>query len=96
MIGLIHHSLKVMVLELFGLELWETVLRENNIDIDIEFAALEYYPDGPLVALVVSLSKNLGVSIDDCLYKFGVWIIPYLIENGYKEHISCLGGNLKV
>lgn len=70
MIGLIHHSLKVMVLELFGLELWETVLRENNIDIDIEFAALEYYPDGPLVALVVSLSKNLGKSRN--------WLSPHL------------------
>ncbi len=75
MYGLVNGSLKRMVIDGHGVDVWQQVLSAAKIDDDF-YVANESYPDAVTYQLVMAGAEVLGVPVSDLLRQFGVhWIL---------------------
>lgn len=76
--GIIFNLLEEMVVEKFGLAVWDELLDAS--DQDGVYVGTETYPDDMLVALVVAAHEKSGIPVDDLVRTFGVYMFPRFHE----------------
>lgn len=89
MYGIVNKAIQDLVTNQFGVETWNQVKEESQIDVDY-FISNEPYDDVVTTKLAVAASKILGISVEEVLIAFGeFWILDtakvkygYLMESG--------------
>src|SRR5690349_1607001 len=77
--GIIFNELNRMVVERFGVEVWERILEEAPLKTTGgAFIGPKTYPDEDLLAIVNQASQLLGVPIDDLIRQYGHFIFANL------------------
>ena len=93
MYGLVNKALKELILERFGLELWNKVMVEARIDND-DFISNESYDDETTYSIVGSASKLTGISATELLRAFGEHWVLRTAREGYGAMMETHGGSL--
>lgn len=93
MFGLVNRGIEDLVCNNFGEEIWDEILEEANLDVEI-FLSMEQYDDSVTYALVAAASKVLNISQDDVLITFGEYWILYTAREGYGELMKLSGNTL--
>ncbi|MCU0757357.1 MAG: heme NO-binding domain-containing protein [Xanthomonadales bacterium] len=93
MYGLVNNAIRSMILENHGPDRWRAVLAESGVP-DDSFLAMRSYDDSITYGLVVAASKNLGVSVEDCLQTFGEYWVLETASKAYPELMATAGRNL--
>jgi len=93
MYGLVNSSLKNMVIEHFGPQVWERVLVESGAPRD-SFLTMRSYDDATTYSLVAAASRVLDEPVETCLEMFGqYWILTTATES-YGELLDATGVDL--
>ncbi|NHN37217.1 guanylyl cyclase [Pseudomaricurvus alcaniphilus] len=93
MYGLINKSLKSMVIDHHGQELWQQILSTSGVDLD-SFVSMQRYDDQVTYALVGATSEVLKTPAEDCLEAFGVYWSTVVAPNAYGVLLDSTGTNL--
>eukprot|EP00939_MAST-03C_sp_MAST-3C-sp1_P003966 g3966.t1 len=99
--GLIHLILKELIVEKFGLEKWQDILKrlgiENPTEKDADAGVIDptkYYPDDLTVKAVVTTAEVLGVTFDDAMRVYGQYFVSYIHMGGHLRMLQSMGDNL--
>lgn len=76
--GIVFTSLGDMVEEKFGLETWNTLLKDVNLPSGGIYTAGGTYPDEELTALIMGMSKLVKREPSELIETFGVYMFPVL------------------
>ena len=93
MYGLVNRGIEELVCTNFGEEVWEKILEEANLDVEI-FLSMEQYDDAVTYALVAAASKVLNISAEDILMTFGEYWTLYTAQEGYGDLMKLSGSTL--
>lgn len=74
--GVIFTSLSDLVIEKFGLGLWDEVIRETNLPSKGSYTATGTYEFEELAALVQKLSEKVKIPIPILLESYGQYVFP--------------------
>lgn len=72
--GIVFTMLADMVVEKFGLEVWDELLTKAGDD--GIYVSTETYPDEALTALVVAAHEKSGIPVNDLIRTFGEYMFP--------------------
>jgi guanylate cyclase soluble subunit beta len=96
MLGWINDCLEKLVLETFGVEVWHAVKAKAGCEVkDGGFLKLEHYSDKSTTDLVDAASELSGLTVPQVYEAFGVFFVPYVIDEGYENLLCCQGSTLK-
>jgi len=76
--GIVFTMLADMVVENFGLEVWDQLLQKSAED--GIYVSTETYPDESLTALVVAAHEISGIPVNDLVRSFGEYMFPIFYE----------------
>lgn len=92
----IHDCLEQLVLEKFGVDVWDKIKQAAGCTIPIGgFDVVANYPDSLLLAMVGAASSLLAVPGDDVLELFGSYFMGYVRRKGFGDLVCCLGDSLR-
>lgn len=75
MYGIVNQAIQGLILDSYGVEKWQEILKDSKVDVE-NFSNKGIYPDKITYDLAASASKVLGVSIDEVLLSFGkYWVL---------------------
>ncbi len=80
--GIVFTMLADMVIEKFGLDVWDELLTKTGDD--GIYVSTETYPDEALTALVVAAHEKSGIPVNDLVRAFGEYMFPLF----YKKNPS--------
>ncbi len=93
MYGLVHTSVRDMVLKNHGPATWEQIRSTAGVG-DEDFLAMKSYSDSIIVNLVSATSETLKITPEECLNAFGqFWVLDTAAKH-YKEMIDGFGSNM--
>lgn len=78
--GVIYTILSDMVIENYGMELWNDVISDAAIESGGAFTAGVQYNDSELIGIVTQLSQKLSVPVNDLVQSYGEYLFPKLLE----------------
>ncbi|EKD71129.1 MAG: hypothetical protein ACD_46C00266G0003 [uncultured bacterium] len=78
--GIVFTSLGDMIIERYGLETWDNLLSQVNLESGGSYAAGGTYPDTELVALVTTIAKMKNIEVPALLEQFGEYMFPVLAK----------------
>lgn len=84
--GIVFTMLADMVVEKFGLEVWDELL--SKAEDDGIYVSTETYPDEALIALVVAAHEKSGIPVNDLVRAFGEYMFPIFYQKNpsfFKE-----------
>ena len=93
MYGMVNRALQEMVETNHGPELWERILRQAGVDIDV-FISSEGYPDELTYRLFGAASEEMGVGADQILEDFGIHWIVETAQRSYGDMMASNGTSL--
>jgi hypothetical protein len=93
MYGLVNKAVAELVINTYGREQWERILKDADIK-DDSFIGMESYPDQSTYDLVSSASKILSLTEEQVLEAFGEYWITYTAEEGYGNLLDMAGNSL--
>ena len=93
MYGLINNALKEMILEKFGEETWNDVLRESGVPED-SFLTMRSYDDEITYSLAGAASKVVGAPVEACLEMFGEYWVLETASKSYGMLLKAAGQNM--
>ncbi|MCX2980589.1 guanylyl cyclase [Halieaceae bacterium IMCC14734] len=93
MYGLIHSSLKDMINEKYGEEIWQEVLASSGVP-DASFLAMRSYDDEIIYSLVVAASEVLNAPADACLEMFGEYWVLETASKSYGMLLDAAGNDM--
>jgi guanylate cyclase soluble subunit beta len=93
MYGLINNSLKSMILEKFGEEQWQGVLKASGVPVD-SFLTMRSYDDSVTYALAGAASEVLGAPLDACLEMFGEYWVLETATKSYGMLLNAAGQDM--
>lgn len=76
--GIVFTMLADMVVEKFGLEVWDQILEKSGED--GIYVSSETYTDESLTALVVAAHEKSGIPVNDLVKVFGEYMFPLFYE----------------
>lgn len=76
--GIIFTSLQEMIENDYGIAFWDTVLASCGEATDGIFISFETYPDSVLLVLIEKITEQLGISLNEFLVDFGIYLFPRL------------------
>jgi len=76
--GTIFTTFEQFVTDSFGIEIFEEILDETELETSEPFVGPGTYPASDLIALLGTATKKLGISVDDALRAFGAYSFPKL------------------
>ncbi|KAG8192153.1 hypothetical protein JTE90_027795 [Oedothorax gibbosus] len=91
MYGFVNHALELLVVRNFGEEMWETIKKEAEIEIEGQFLVRVIYEDEITYHLVFAAEKCLGIAAADILELFGRMFFDFCQESGYDKILQVLG-----
>ncbi|KAK3085838.1 hypothetical protein FSP39_009453 [Pinctada imbricata] len=89
--GHVHLCLREMVIEQYGKEIWQAILKEASLDDDNDFMLFHYYEDQRTISLVGAISKFTGLDISGVLEAYGHYFYYYANSRGYDRMLRTLG-----
>ena len=93
MYGLVHTSVRDMVLQNHGTGNWEKIRAIAEVG-DEELLAMKSYDDSIILSLVSAASEILEITSDQCLDEFGQFWILDTAAKQYSEMIDGLGPSI--
>ena len=93
MYGLIHTALKGMIIEKFGDQQWDEVLKTSSVPED-SFLSMQSYDDAVVYDLVGAASEVLGAPAETCLEMFGEYWVLETASKTYESLMTAAGSNL--
>jgi guanylate cyclase soluble subunit beta len=93
MYGLINSALKGMMLEQYGNETWNKVLKQSGVPED-SFLSMRSYDDKITYDLVGATSEVLGAPPEACLKLFGQYWVMEVATEAYQSLMDASGQNL--
>ncbi|MCW8876034.1 MAG: heme NO-binding domain-containing protein [Kangiellaceae bacterium] len=78
--GVIYTILADMVIDNYGMELWNEVISEASLDSGGAFTAGVQYSDSELIGIVNQLSQKLSVPVKDLIKVYGEYLFPQLLK----------------
>jgi len=93
MYGLIHNSVRDLVLNDLGADVWEQVTEKAQVS-EQEFLSLKSYEDAVLLRILGAISDVGGIPLDDLLYRFGLHFIRHTAYTHYAGVMSMYGRSL--
>jgi len=91
MYGIVNQAIQGLVVDSFGQQKWEEILKDSNVDI-VSFSNKGIYPDKITYDLANSASRILKVSLDDVLFSFGKYWVLNVANLKYNSLLKT-GGN---
>ena len=93
MYGLVHTSVRDMVLQNHGTDTWEKIRAIAGVG-DEDFLAMNSYDDSIILSLVSAASETLEITSDQCLDEFGqFWVLDTAAKH-YREMIDGFGHSI--
>ena len=93
MYGLVHTSVRDMVLKNHGPATWEQIRSTAGVG-DEDFLAMKSYSDSIILNVVSATSETLKITPEECLNAFGqFWVLDTAAKH-YKEMIHGFGSNM--
>lgn len=93
MYGMIHKSIRDMVIDGFGDAAWQRVMEASKID-DSAFLSMQSYDDSVTYELVAAVSKSLGMDVNSCLMAFGRHWVTHTAKKSYGNIFAAYGDGL--
>ena len=78
--GIVYTILADMVVENYGMALWNEVISESELESGGAFTAGAQYNDSELIGIVNQLSLRLSVPANDLIRGYGEYLFPKLLE----------------
>lgn len=91
MYGFVNHALELLVLRNFGVETWEKIKKEAEIEMDGQFLVRLIYEDEMTYNIVAAAEKVLQIPAGDILELFGKMFFDFCQESGYDKILQVLG-----
>ncbi len=92
MYGMIHKSIRELVIQSYGENRWERIAQDAEVDPE-DFLSLRNYDDGIVYRLVSACSENLSMDPNELLVAFGKhWVLVTAAEQ-YDQLIKSYGKN---
>jgi len=91
MYGIVNQAIQGLVIDSFGQQKWEEILKDSKVDI-VSFSNKGIYPDKITYDLANSASRILKVSLDDVLFSFGKYWVLNVANLKYNSLLKT-GGN---
>ena len=93
MYGLVHTSVRDMVLQNHGTGTWEQIRSAAGVGGE-DFLAMKSYDDSIILSLVTAASETLQITPEECLNAFGqFWVLDTAAKH-YSEMIDGFGTNI--
>ncbi|XP_076448368.1 guanylate cyclase soluble subunit beta-2-like isoform X2 [Babylonia areolata] len=94
MYGQIHCIIRELVLEKYGQEAWQTILKKSGLDVHQHFLVFSRYTDDITLKLVAAVSDTLDVPVEGVLQVFGAFFLTYCLRHGYDKMLKTLGWDI--
>lgn len=94
MYGLVNNAFVEYAVNKIGLSNWQKICNDKGFQ-QVPFQNLDSYSDESTVGIVVALSKEMGVSVDECLKELGEYWIEFALKSPYSVMITNSGNTLK-
>jgi hypothetical protein len=94
MYGLVNEGIRALVVQLGGIDTWESMCRDANLDPE-GFEPLCPYDDSLTYKLVQLASEKLQLSTDEILTRYGHYWITYTAHHGYGDLMRLFGKDLR-
>ncbi|KAL7028069.1 hypothetical protein ACKWTF_005710 [Chironomus riparius] len=91
MYGFVNYALELLVLKNFGTEIWETIKRKAEVNMDGQFLVRQIYDDEITYNLVGAAVEVLNIPADSILELFGLTFFDYCQDSGYDKILQVLG-----
>jgi hypothetical protein len=93
MYGIINNSIEELVIDKFGVRVWEKILLQSGIGKQI-FLSNEAYDDAITYQLAVTTADVVGITIGDVLLEFGKWWILHTCQHRYGSMLKTGGSDM--
>lgn len=77
--GIVFSLFGSLVEEKFGLEQWDRVLEQTQLESGGIYTSVGTYPDDEFIALVTALSENTGIMVEELVKTFGQYAFHKLV-----------------
>jgi hypothetical protein len=92
--GLVHRSIRSLVVQVAGNATWEVILRKGGMD-DSYFIGIESYTDEQTHALIGHVCTTLGLTLDAALQAVGRHWVSFVNTEGYGPMLSLFGSDVR-
>ena len=93
MYGIINTSIEELVINKYGLPIWESILVKSGVAKQI-FLSNEAYDDAITYQLATSAAEVLGSTLDEVLLEFGKWWVLHTCQKRYGAMMKTGGGEM--
>jgi hypothetical protein len=90
--GMIHQAARDMVLDRYGVDVWNTILASSGLD-NRHFIGAEHFPDDVTYALIGQIVAHSGLSSDDLLEQFGEHWVVFATGTSFAPILEMAGGD---
>ncbi|KAF2360651.1 Adenylyl cyclase class-3/4/guanylyl cyclase [Trinorchestia longiramus] len=95
MYGFVNYAIELLVVRNFGEEMWETIKREAQYEMEGSFLIRIIYEDNISYNIIGAASKVLGVPANVILEMFGKCFFEFCQESGYDKILQVLGATVR-
>ncbi|CAE8648573.1 unnamed protein product [Polarella glacialis] len=92
--GLIHVIFKGFVVDTFGQDAWQEIMRKAGVEDDSTILKMQQYDDSLTFAAIQIGSEVAGAPMDAALELFGAYFVQFAAGNGFLSLLKSLGSNL--
>ena len=93
MYGVVNKSLKEMMINQFGDERWQKVLKQSGVAAD-SFLSMRAYDDDVTYKLAQAAADELQIDLDDALRAFGVHWVEHTAAKEYSALMRATGADM--
>jgi len=93
MYGVVNKSLKEMMVNQFGDERWQKVLKQSGVAAD-SFLSMRAYDDDVTYKLAQAAADELQIDLNDALRAFGVHWVEHTAAKEYNALMRATGGDM--
>ena len=79
--GSIFTAFSDMIIDQMGMEKWNELLEKTNPSSGGVYTSGAQYEDSELINMVVLLSEQTGIAVDDLIESFGTYVFDILYKN---------------
>ncbi|XP_074601582.1 guanylate cyclase soluble subunit beta-1-like isoform X2 [Brevipalpus obovatus] len=91
MYGFVNHALELLVVRNFGVEVWNQIKKEAEIEMEGSFLVRLIYDDEHTFSLIGAAEKVLKIPANQILELFGRMFFDFCQESGYDKILQVLG-----
>lgn len=90
--GIVFTEFLGMVEEKFGYEMVDAIIQQSDLPSGATYTAIGTYSHAEIVELIINLSKNTGLEVDQLLHEFGKYLFQTFLKAYPVFFESCENG----